>query len=87
MVVGVRRWGTCADEEHVVGAQVQGADPVHRQLGEVDALGEQQGARLGLLRHQRVLLGEVERGVGQLQGAVVAVLPVPVCDALSREGG
>ena len=78
---------TCADEEHVAGALVQGADPVHGQPGEVDPLGEQQGACLGLLGHQWVLLGKVERGVWQLQGVVVAVLPVPVCDALNREGG
>lgn len=75
---------TCADEEHVVDPLVQGVDPVHRQPGEVDALGEQQGASQDLVRHQWVLLGEVERGVGQQQRAVVAVLPVVVGDALAE---
>lgn len=74
---------TCADEEHVVDPLVQRVDPVHRQPGEVDALGEQQGASQGLVRHQRVLLGEVECGVGQQQRAVVAALPVVVGDALA----
>lgn len=73
---------TCADEEHVVRSQVQGVDAVHRQPGEVDALGEQQGAGQSLVLHQRVLLGKVERGVGQLQRAVVAAVPVGVGDAL-----
>lgn len=78
---------TCADEEHVVGALVQGDDPVPSQPGEDDPLGEQQGACRGLSRHQRVRPGEDERGVRQLQGAAVAVPPVPVCDALNRGGG
>lgn len=69
---------TCADEQHVVGPLVQGADPIHRQPGEVDALGQQQGASQSFVLHQRVLLGKVERGVGQLQRAVVAALPVRV---------
>lgn len=73
---------TCADEEHVVRSQVEGVDAVHRQPGEVDALGEQQGAGQSLVLHQRVLLGKVERGVGQLQRAVVAAIPVGVGDAL-----
>lgn len=67
---------TCADEQHVVRPLIQAADPVHRQLGEVDALGQQQGATQSFVLHQWVFLGEVERGVGQLQGAVEAVLPV-----------
>lgn len=75
---------TCADEEHVVRSQVQGVDAVHRQPGEVDALGEQQGASQSLVLHQRVLLGKVERGVGQLQRAVVAAVPVGVGDTLRR---
>lgn len=67
---------TCPDEEHVVRPLVEGADPVHCQPGEVDALGEQQGASQSLVIHQRVLLGKVEGGVRQLQGAVVAIFPV-----------
>lgn len=72
----VSRFITCADEEHVVRPLVQGADAIHRQPREVDALGEQQEAAQSFVLHQRVLLGKVECGVRQLQGAVVAVLPV-----------
>lgn len=77
---------TCADEQHVVGPLVQAADPVHHQPGEVDPLGEQQGASQSFVLHQRVLLGEVERGVRQLQGAVVAILSVGVSYTLQHGG-
>lgn len=38
------------------------------------------------LVHQRVLFGEVEGVVGQLEGAGEAILAVPVGDALGMEG-
>ncbi len=75
---------TCADEEHVVRPLVQSVNPIHRQPREVDALGEQQGASQSFVLHQRVFLGKVERGVRQLQGAVVAVLPVWVSYTLQH---
>lgn len=76
---------TCADEEHVVRPLVQGADTIHCQPCEVDALGEQQEAAQSFILHQWVLLGKVERGVRQLQGAVVAVLPVRVSYTLQQK--
>lgn len=78
---------TCADEENVVRPLVQGADPIHCQLGEVDSLGEQQGASQSFVLHQRVLLGKVERGIRQLQRGVVAVLPVEVSYTLQHRQG
>lgn len=78
---------TCADEEHVVRPLVQGNHAVHRQLGEVDTLGEQQGARESLLIHQWMLFGKVERSVRQLQRAAEAVLSVCISDALGGGGG
>lgn len=75
---------TCADEEHVVSSLVQAVDPIHRQPREVDTLGEQQGASQSFVLHQRVFLGKVERGVRQLQRAVVAVLPVIVSNTLQH---
>lgn len=75
---------TCADEQHVVRPLVQGADPIHHQPGEVDPFGEKQRASESFVLHQWVLLGKVECGVRQLQGAVVAVLPVRVGDTLQH---
>lgn len=75
---------TCADKEHVVCPLVQGANPIYCQPGEVDALGEQQGASQSFVLHQRVLLGKVERGIRQLQRAVVAILPVWVSYTLQH---
>lgn len=75
---------TCADEEHVVRSLVQAVDPIHRQPREVDTLGEQQGASQSFVVHQRVFLGEVERGVRQMERVVVAVLPVIVGNTLQH---
>lgn len=79
---------TCANEEHVIRPLVQGVNPVHCYPCEVHPLGQQQGATQSFILHQRVLLCKVERGVRELQGAVVAVLPVCAGNTLQhRERG
>lgn len=84
---------TCANEQHCIGGSIKPCDPVSHHVGEVGVLLYEQGpapARLHLLLHQGVFLDEVERVVGQLQRAGVAMVAVPVVDALGLglgEGG
>lgn len=76
---------TCAYEEHIVRSLVEWAHFIHRYPGEVNTFSEQEGARFRPQLHQRMLFGEVKRRVRQLEGTVVAVLPVKVGDALRKE--
>lgn len=78
---------TCSNKQHTVRSLVEGVHSVHCDSGEVHALGEHQGLSFGLRLHQRVFLSEVQRGVRQLQRAVIAVLSVEVSDTLQRRRG
>ena len=81
---------TCANEQHCIGGSIKPHDPVRHQVSEVGVLLYKQGpapARPHLLFHQRVFLDEVEGVVGQLQRTAVAMVPVPIVDALGVEVG
>lgn len=76
---------TCSNKEHTVHSLVEGVHSVHCDPCEVHSLGEHQGSSLGPQLHQRMLLSEVQRGIRQLQRAVIAVLSVKVSDTLQSK--
>lgn len=83
--LGTPKEPTCTNEQHCISGTIEPCDPVGCHVCEVSVLLHKQGAappRLHLILHQGVLFDEVEDVVRQLQRTGVAVVAVPIVDAL-----